>query len=110
MDQDADPLENIREKAFEVLSRHQNAEKEMYWGWQKAMLLTVIIIFTGMPLKFTIWVLMPQNKHEICLCKFLASPRVSDAYIHVQEHTNIGDVCIPKAWILTIVVAPNKCE
>ncbi|KAF3319779.1 U-box domain-containing protein 33 [Carex littledalei] len=40
MEQDADPLENIREKSFEVLSRHQNAEKEMYWGWQKAMLLT----------------------------------------------------------------------
>lgn len=55
MEQDADPLENIRQKGFEVLSMHQNAEKEMFWGWQKAMLLTVIIIFTGMPLKFTIW-------------------------------------------------------
>ncbi|KAJ1693743.1 hypothetical protein LUZ63_010441 [Rhynchospora breviuscula] len=36
----ADPYKNIREKAFEVFIRHQNAEKEMFWGWQKAMLLT----------------------------------------------------------------------
>ncbi|KAJ4803020.1 U-box domain-containing protein kinase family protein [Rhynchospora pubera] len=36
----ADPYENIREKAFDVFIRHQNAEKEVFWGWQKAMLLT----------------------------------------------------------------------
>jgi hypothetical protein len=55
MELDAGPLENIREKAFEVFTGHQIAEKEMFWGWQKAMLLTVIVIVIWMPLKFANW-------------------------------------------------------